>query len=160
MADEKTNPTPKVGVTDTMHSTPGTPDRSKGEGMSPAERHAARVAERDADSGAPPNVNVGSEIARNRTVRSLDDKSGTLVERLLPPDSEEHRVDTGEPVNPGNPAPEEPVALQPGEDPTTTTTAKQFGEKGRDGASKSKSGTKTPTRSAKTGEPTGDKKES
>ncbi len=145
MADEKTNPTPKVAARDTMHSNPNTPDRSQ---MS-----AEELKEEREKTAPPSNDSVGSEkpgrmvVGSSKPDKDPKQPAGTLVQDLPPLDPGESDV-----VNKGNPAPEGPLGVQPTEDPLTTTTSKQFGEKGRTKAASKGSSSKTATRSAKTGE--------
>lgn len=123
MADEKTNPTPKVegARTDTMHSTPQTPDRSK--------LSAAELAKEDT---APPSNagTVGSEkpgrsvIGSQKPNRDPDQPAGTLVTDI-PSLDEGEEAETNVP----NPAPEEPLGVQPTEHPATTNTSKAFGDR-------------------------------
>lgn len=102
MADEKTNPTPKVARTDTMHSTPETPDRARGEGDQTGV----------ADNTAPPSApgTVGSETPGKQVIKTKD--AGTLVTDI--PDMREENAGEPEVVNPGQDAPDV-VARQPSE---------------------------------------------
>lgn len=123
MADEKTNPTPKVegARTDTMHSTPQTPDRSK--------LSADQLAKEDT---APPSNagTVGSEKPGRSVVGSAkpnknpDQPAGTLVTDIPSLDEGEEKES-----NVPNPAPEGPLAVQPTEDPLRTDTSKEFGNR-------------------------------
>ena len=109
MADEKTTPTPKVAGAraDTMHSKPETPDRSKGEGADPPP--GSKAAEAPAAHGS-----VGSERPHKTVIPT--ENTGTLVEDIPDLGDSEPSV-----TNVPNPAPEGPLALQPGESLDTDT---------------------------------------
>lgn len=131
MADERTTPTPKSGVTDTMHSTPEVPDRARGEGD---QRGVATKTMADAPSHGG---SVGGERP-GKTVISAgefkpDPSMGTLVTDL--PDMREVNTPDDSPVNPGAEAPDS-VARQPNE------TREEAGKRIRSETKSSSSGTK------------------
>jgi hypothetical protein len=133
VADEKTNPTPKVegARTDTMHSTPDVPDRSKMDADDLKEEREA--------TAAPSNTgSVGSERPHKSIIKS--EKSGTLVEDI--PSLDEPGPDEPGATNPLSEGPEDPLALQPGE-PLDTDTRKPFDK--RQGGTARKSSAKSST---------------
>jgi hypothetical protein len=116
VADEKTDPTPKVAARDTMHSNPGTPDRSKNGGRK--------------ETAAPSNTgSVGSERPGKSVIKAGEFKpdrgAGTLVTDIpaLPEPEDESKLDPFA-TNRPNPAPEEALGLQPGEQPKTRSAKK------------------------------------
>lgn len=103
MADEKTTPTPKVGKTDTMHSTPDTPDRSAEAETRQSEADVRGQKARDESGGT-----LGAERPGKETLKT--ENFGTLVTDM--PDLREQDTGGEEPVNPGNEGPTA-VARQP-----------------------------------------------
>ena len=98
MADEKTTPTPKVAKTDTMHSTPDAPDRSK---MSDSQLEKER---RNEVTGPSTPGTEGEKY----TIKSKDNHAGTLVVDL--PSAEEVASGKRDELAQGD-----KLALQPGE---------------------------------------------
>ena len=99
MADEKTTPTPKAGVTDTMHSTKDAPDRSK-DADDPTKGEGYVAPE--------PNLHPAEE--GYKSVSPTED-AGTLVTNI--PSAED--VQSGK-VEGSNPQGDD-LAVQPGENP-------------------------------------------
>lgn len=106
MADEKTTPTPKVGKTDTMHSSPDAPDRSKG-GTAVAEEEAPQPKGITAGRGS------GSVAAGGGDQQTIEtEEAGTLVTDIPP------LTESGRPAqtNIPNEAPVTPLAGESDED--------------------------------------------